>query len=628
MQGTDMRRHAAIVGLVSGAVLVGLAGGCSMSITSPNGQVRTRVRVADDGRLTYRVERAGQPIILDAPLGIVVDAVDLGEGVKTGRMERYAGTEAFAWRGTHSHAVNPYRGARIPVRHVASDTRYTLEVRAFDDGVAWQYVVPRAGAGRVGGEATAFVLPDGASIWFQTNTANYEGIHKKKAVSELEAGQFMGMPVTIELPDGTYAAITEAALFNYSGMTLRHDGAARLVGVFQDDPEGWPAESEIRTPWRVVLTGPDLNTLVNSTVIPALCPPPDPQLFPEGMNTAWIRPGRNLWHWWSSDSIGFTEQKAWIDAASALGFDGYLVDEGWDYWPDGGRDKWDLLKELVDYARQRNVDLWVWKACPDRNNVPGIMEAGPRQEFLKRCKAAGVTGVKIDFMDSESKAMVDFDESTLREAAALQLMVNFHGANKPTGEPRTYPNEMTREGIRGLEYNKWSALPPHHYASLPFTRMLAGHADFTPCTFNPEYLKGTTVTQQLATAIVYTSPLLHWADKAEWYQKSSALELVKEIPTCWDETRVLPGSAIGELAAFARRKGDAWYIAVLNGGEARELRIDVSKLGGSPWSATLVEDVPDDPARMTVRNRDVASGETITVSFNAGGGFVARLRPR
>jgi alpha-glucosidase len=139
--------------------------------------------------------------------------------------------------------------------------------------------------------------------------------------------------------------------------------------------------------------------------------------------------------------------------------------------------------------------------------------------------------VKIDFMDSESREMLSFYESALEEAASHRLMVNFHGANKPTGEARTWPNEMTREGVRGLEYNKWSALPPSHHAALPFTRYLAGHGDFTPCTLDPEKLGGTSFAQQLATTIVFTSPLQHWADRPERYLESEAVELIKRIPT-------------------------------------------------------------------------------------------------
>jgi alpha-glucosidase len=207
----------------------------------------------------------------------------------------------------------------------------------------------------------------------------------------------------------------------------------------------------------------------------------------------------------------------------------------------------------------------------------------------------------MDFMETESKELIDFYENALQETAALKLMVNFHGANKPTGESRTYPNEMTREGVRGLEWNKWSDLPAHHYASLPFTRFLAGHGDFTPCTLDPALLKDTTVSLQLATAIVYTSPVMHWADRPELYLESPALDIIKRIPSTWDETLVL----------------------IINGGKQAKYSLDLAFLGEGPYQSVTVSDVIDKPAMMNVENRTFERSDTITVKMDAGGGFVA-----
>ncbi|HON69245.1 MAG TPA: glycoside hydrolase family 97 catalytic domain-containing protein, partial [Phycisphaerae bacterium] len=247
--------------------------------------------------------------------------------------------------------------------------------------------------------------------------------------------------------------------------------------------------------------------------------------------------------------------------------------------------------------------------------------------FFRRCAEAGVKGTKIDFMDSESHDRLAFYEDCLRVAARYRVMVNFHGAYKPTGEARTWPNEMTREGVRGLEYNKWDILPPTHYASLPFTRFLAGHGDFTPTTFQPERLKGTTFAQQLAGSVVFTSPILCWADKPDLYLASPAVEFIRHVPTVWDETVVLPGSAIGELAAIARRSGRDWYVGVINGGKAREFTLDFAFLPGGDYRADLFVDAPGEAAKLDVQ-RDVgvnASTQRV-IRLNDGGGFVATIR--
>jgi alpha-glucosidase len=237
-----------------------------------------------------------------------------------------------------------------------------------------------------------------------------------------------------------------------------------------------------------------------------------------------------------------------------------------------------------------------------------------------------VKGAKIDFMDSESHERLAFYEDCLRTAAKYKVMVNFHGANKPAGEARTWPNEMTREGIRGLEYNKWSTLPPGHYASLPFTRYLAGHGDFTPTTFQAKFQKGTTVAQQLACAVVTTSPILCWADKPDVYLASPVVDVLRDMPAVWDETRVLPGSQIGEVAILVRRSGKEWYVGVVNGPTARTCTLDFSFLGRGKWKTDCFADAPGDGSQFAIERSVEVSDSTRTISLSPGGGFVARFR--
>jgi alpha-glucosidase len=608
-------------------------GGNGPVVRSPDGRLAVQVDRDQAGRLTYQLSREDVAVIEPSPLGITVDGTALGRGVLLGQPQRWGVDESYAWRGVHSLARNHFNGLQLPVTHTQSKVKYTLEVRVFNDGMGLRYVLSGGDKHRVAGEDTSFQLPDNCEVWGQTNTKNYEGFYERHAVGKLPQDVCFGPPVVVELPDGRgYAAITEAALFNYSGMTLRAGEPRQLVAVFEDDKE-WEPEGAVTSPWRVVLVAPDLNGLVNSDIIANLNEPPSSELA----HADWIRPGRGFWHWWSGtignwDSVAYDRQKAWVDQAANFGFEYYLIDAGWEHtWNKPGRDKWALLAELTKYAAGKNVGIFVWKRWrtgqTEGIQMEGLDDPARRREFFRQCKEAGTAGIKIDYMDSESKEMVDFYTDVLKDAAAALLMIDFHGANKPTGESRSYPNEMTREGVRGLEYNKWSALPPTHYASLPFTRFLAGPGDFTPCTFNPEMLKGTTFALQLATAVCFTSPVMFYADKPELYLKTPALDVMKAIASTWDETVVLPGSKIGDLAVMVRRKGNTWFVGIINGGPRRSYKLDLSFLGAGSYSCVRLADNPARPDDLVRTELKLSRDISMDVPLNAGGGFVAMFRP-
>jgi alpha-glucosidase len=286
------------------------------------------------------------------------------------------------------------------------------------------------------------------------------------------------------------------------------------------------------------------------------------------------------------------------------------------------------LEELCEYAAERNVGIFVWNAYPEgRDDGPGLTDPVARREFFQKCKAAGVKGVKIDFFETESKAMVDVYESLLRETAELQLMINFHGTHKPTGEVRTWPHEITREGIREQEYVLWSELPLQHYGALPFTRMVAGHGDFLPGFVRPQFLRNTTAVFQLATAVIFTSPFICWPDHPEAYLDSAMLPLIRSMPPVWDETLVLEGSAIGETVAMARRSGEDWYVSVLNSqDEPISFEIRCSFLGEGEYSAMVFADVDGPAAAYGVESGiSVTADQRFNTKLKAGGGFVARL---
>ena len=297
------------------------------------------------------------------------------------------------------------------------------------------------------------------------------------------------------------------------------------------------------------------------------------------------------------------------------------MDDGWKDWPDA----WAELRGICEFGRELGVGVWAWK---DYKDVAAPAENYAQlRAWLDQIAEAGASGVKLDFMNAESKDKIDFQGAALRETARRRLMISFHGCQKPSGEARTYPHEITREAIRGLELNKMSEGPitPAHNAALPFTRFVCGHADYTPIGYSNS--GDTTWAHQLATAVVFTSPLQVIAEHPEFLlhdeRARPALDVLKRLPTLWDETRVLAPSQIGELAVFARRKGDSWWVAALNSEVTVELKsLDFSFLGAEKYNAIWLSSAGRDGFERREFDGVGADFER-AVALAAGDGFVA-----
>jgi alpha-glucosidase len=602
----------------------------AVSVNSPDGHIQFRVVLDKQGSLTYAVTLRAKPAIETSPLGIVVDGVNLTQGVQVGRTDRYKVNETYSWHGVHSTIAVRASGVRIALAHEKSGARYTLETRAYNDGIAFRFIVPGAiGKSRVPDEATTFRLPAGSTVWYHDFEGHYEGAHVRKRLQEVHVLEWAAPPLTVKLPNGAgYASITEGALRHYPGMGLQADGKgsfeARLGHShppsypfrlrFKDEIErlAKPASVEgvITTPWRIVMAGLDLNTLVNCDIVHDVAPPADPKLFPQGMKTEWIKPGRAVWRYLDGGETTLEGIKEFSRLAGALGFEYQVVEGFWAKWSQSD------LKDLIDYSRSQGVGIWLWKHSRD------LRDPESRRKFFRLCRDAGAAGVKLDFYDHEAKEVVELYEASLKEAAEYKLLVNFHGANKPTGESRTFPNEMTREGILGMESRK--TLRAHHDATLPFTRMLAGHADYTPVLFG-ERRNDTTWAHQVASAAVFTSPLLTYGAHPGTLLQHPAVDVIKSIPSVWDETIALPISEIGEIAAFARRRGDRWFLAILNGPAAKTVDVPLSFLGPGKYNAVLVRDAATAADAVDIGDGAYGRGQSLRIALQAGGGFIGRF---
>jgi alpha-glucosidase len=536
--------------------------------------------------------------------------------------------------------------------------RLRIIFRAYEDGAAFRYVVPaQAGLERVDivEEKSMFAFEDDYRCWamqLRTFHSNYEQEFEPVSVGRIKPGAITGLPVTIQTGGGPTLAIAEADLEDYAGLYLhgvegsKNALVSRLSPHANGDGLAVSGRAPLASPWRVVMIGDTPGRLIESTLLLSLN---DPPAFKD---TSWIKPGKAAWDWWSGQlaegvanpGMNDATMKHYIDFASEFRLEYMLVDAGWytpKAWGEGADLKADITKTvpeidlpgLVAYARGRGVGLILWlNWIPARDQMD---KAFPYYERL------GVKGVKIDFMDRDDQEMVAFYHRVLRKAAEHHLVVDLHGAYKPTGLVRTYPNYLSQEGVLGAEYNKWSArVTATHNVTLPFTRMLVGPLDYTPAGFRnvtPAEFKPrdkgplvmTTRAHQLAMYVVYESPLQMVADSPGAYRGQPGSEFIRVVPASWDETRVLEGE-IGESIVVARRRGREWFIGAMTNEQPREMRVPLNFLGRGPYTLNAFADGADaarDPKQVSGSTSMVRARETLTLRLAPSGGYAARLQP-
>jgi alpha-glucosidase len=367
----------------------------------------------------------------------------------------------------------------------------------------------------------------------------------------------------------------------------------------------------ITTPWRVVMIGADLNALVNCDILPDLCPPPDAKIFPLGLKTDWIKPGRAVWKYLDGGESTLEGTKEFCKMAGELGFEYDVVEGYWGRWSDAE------IKDLVAYAKQNGVRLIFWK------HSRSLRTPEDREAFFKKLHDLGVAGAKIDFFDNEHKEIIDLYQALLQNAAKYHLVVNFHGSDKPTGTSRTWPNEITREAVRGMESSRLRDRATHE-TTLPFTRMLAGPADYTVVDFG-QRRQNTTWPHQIATAAIFSEPMLTYAANPSNLLANAGVDLIKSIPPVWDETIVLPPSEIGKLAIYARRSGDTWFLAMIGGPEAQTIQVPLSFLGPGAYDSMFIRDSGKGPDAEEIERGSARGEDSLTINLRSGGGFIGRF---
>jgi alpha-glucosidase len=525
-----------------------------------------------------------------------------------------------------------------------------LVLRVADDGLAFRYSFPdRSATPHVAKEElTGFTVAGGSHGWLLAHqqagkwSPAYEDLF-----TELEAGTTSpnaagwSYPALFRLPDARHwILITEAGLDpSYCGTRLRAEAPGGTYRVrLPDADEGLgtgavePSSALPWTmPWRVIIAGDGLASIVESTLVTDLSAPTTMT------DQAWVRPGRASYGWWKDDDASKKEDllERFIDLAATMTWEYSLIDAKWHLLPEGA------LERVIEYAKAKHVGIILWYNSGGPHN--DVTEWGPRDRLFDPAKrraefariaALGVKGVKVDFWHSDKQNLIALYYDMMKDAAAAHLMVDFHGSTIPRGWSRTFPNLVSMEAVYAAEQYKYQARMSErgawHNTVLPFTRNVLGPMDYTPVTFSDaKFPHQTTNAHELALSIVFESGIVHFADGPEAYAAlpDAAKQFLKEVPTAWDDTRLVDG-APGSLAVIARRNGTSWWVGGISGTIGPQtVPLDLSFLGDGEFDVIIVRDGAV-PRQMVTESATMRAADRVNIPLLPRGGFALQFTRR
>ena len=648
-------------------------------VVSPDGKNEVALEVRE-GRLYYRVSRAGEPIMQASRLGFEFrGAPALADSlVITGQTRASRDTTwALPW-GEVARVREHYNQLRVEVAETAAPRRgFAVVVRAFDDGIGFRYEVGDAGgfgAFLMMEELTEFALADNGRAWWipgnRSEPDRQEILYSSGPVSRLDT---VHTPLTIQLTSGTQVVIHEADLVDYAGMYLARTQNRTLRASLARWADGVAVRGRAPfvTPWRTIQLADRVEDLAPQLLTLKLNPPSRIRdtrwITPMKYNGIWWSLHLNIESWGTGPTHGATtaNAKRYLDFAAANGLGGTLV-EGWNpgweiNWFGSGLANFDFTRAYPDfdlaavaaYARAKGLTLI------GHHETATMIDIYERQldSAMALYRRVGVRAVKTGYVGDttehghahQSQFMVRHHRRVIETAARHEIMVNVHEPIKDTGERRTWPNILSREGSRGQEFNAWGGEggnPPEHETILFFTRMLAGPMDFTPGIFDlrirrptgtprtaQEARPRTTLAKQLALYVTIYSPLQMAADLPENYDGQPAFQFIRDVAVDWDTTVVVDGR-IGDYVVVARkaRGRDEWFVGAITDEQARTLTVPLSFLpAGRRYVAEIYADGPgahwrDEPERVVIASRAVTSATRLRVALAAGGGQAIRIR--
>lgn len=628
-----------------------------LQVSSPDGRIQMEVR--NEETLSYSVVYKGKVLVADSPLGFEFKNEKPMQGNFALLNAPQAEAKSESWtpvvKNKHAEAQLRWNEMTFNLEEKeGSRRRMDFVVRVYDEGVAFRYQLyggRKIGNRQITKELTGFSLPANATGWAAKYKRNYtssqESEFVKTTLNHLPADTVAGLPFLVEVDKQNYVAITEACIDDYPGFYIgkgnsTQEGnqvlATRLSPLPGEKEEGVKARffEKMATPWRVILVGNHPGKFIETELIHGLNPPCAIE------DTSWIKPGMCAWdHWWSGEvKMEMDVIREYIDFAAEQGWPYMLID--WQWYGPYNKAHADITKpapqlnmpEILEYACSKNVRCWLWLYCTDVNKNDSYKEAFALYEKW------GIAGIKIDFMDRDDQEMVNWYHRIIKEAAKHKLMVNFHGAYKPDGIERTYPNLLTREGVMGGEYSKFSKrVTPEHNVTLAFTRMLAGPMDYTPGGFLNVPMEGfkpqnpTTVPNsrcaELSKFVIYDSPLTVMCEHPKYVLGQPGADFLKIVPTVWDDTRFLDGYP-GEYIVMAKRSGKQWFIGAMNNRMKRIVEIETSFLPSGEYELEYWADAKNadkKPTEVSKKKVRFAAGKSLSIKMVSGGGYVGVFTP-
>lgn len=647
----------------------------NLTVKSPDGKITVQLSLTDKISYTIRHENdvllAPSSLALELSTGRVLGANPSLRGSKIETVNRTI-TTPFYKRASVNDNYNELQ--------LTFKDNYKILFRAYNDGVAYRFVTSLKDDVQVVREEASFNFendykafvpyvnkPDSATIEEQLWNS-FENTYTHVGLRAIDPARLIFLPVLVDSKNGKKLCITEADLENYPGMYLMNkNGTTSLTAYHAQYPRemkkgGHNELQEIVTsresfiaksagtrsfPWRVFVVADSDKKLTDNDLVYKLASPS--RIGETAEQLSWIKPGKVAWDWWNDWNIynvdfeaGINTQtyKYYIDFASANKLEYVILDEGW-----AVNLKADLmqvieeidLKEIVEYAKSKNVGIILWAGYNAFNkDIEGV---------CRHYAEMGVKGFKVDFMDRDDQEMVNFYYRAAEVAAKYKLLLDFHGAYKPTGLNRTYPNVINFEGVHGLEQMKWSAPSVDQVTydvSIPFIRMVAGPLDYTQGAMrnatkrnyrpiNDEPMSQGTRCRQLAQYVIFEAPLTMLCDAPSNYMdEEECAKFITDVPTTWDNTIALDGK-VAQYVAIARQKGDSWYVGALTNWDKRNLELDLSFLPSGNYTVEIFKDgvnahrVARDYKKETV---NLDPSRKLSVVMASGGGFVAKISPR
>jgi alpha-glucosidase len=635
------------------------AGRGNIAVSSPDGGLRFDMHITQSGP-AYDVSYKGTRLIGSSPLSLAfLHTGDFGKDALAGKPVFRKGEDKYALMvGKTSFVHDQYNELEVPLEeHSGAHRQVHLIVRVFNDGIAFRYLLmPPGDSLLLTAENSCFRLmgdPVITASLLPGYTTSHENRYTHAPLSRIKGDTLMDMPVFVEFPDSIYMAITEAALVDYAGMYLVKQGDHLISRLSPLPGQGGLKVRAIlphATPWRVLLISKRAGALIESNIITSVNEPCALH------DLSWLRPGKTDFHWWNGDivpdttfppGINFETNKYYIDFCarnkleyhSVIGYAerAWYKNDGIGYMPGPHTDVTEPvpglnMQEICDYAKSKGVGIrvWVhWKALYTQLD-----------KALTQFEKWGISGMMVDFMDRDDQEMVNIQYEILQKAALHHLHIQFHGAYKPTGLSRTYPNEFTREGTLNYENDKWgNPITPDDDINIPFTRLVAGATDYhlggfraVPASrYTIQYTRPLvlgTRCHMLAMYVILESALGMVCDFPAAYEGQKGFDFLKEVPTTWDETKV-PLAEPGQFVVIARRKGTDWFVGGITNGEARTKKLSLDFLPPGEYEAIIyrdADDAADEPNHLDSETRVVRAEDHITIHAAPGGGFVMMIR--